>query len=89
MTTVNFTKNWQLLHHYFWIKQHGEVPQGYLVTFINGNTMDCDLNNLKLITQEENMLRNSKYEHPQHLIPLMAIKSKLNKQIKKYENSRN
>ena len=51
--------------------------------------MDCDINNLELITREENMLRNSKHDHPEHLIPLMAIKSKVNKEIKKHETSRN
>ncbi len=51
--------NWLHLHVHTWMKHNGPVPEEMMVTFIDGNTMNCDIENLKLMTRKENALRNS------------------------------
>lgn len=51
--------NWMLYHRYLWEQAHGRIPKGYIVAFINGDAMDCRIENLKLISRKENVLRNS------------------------------
>ena len=41
-----------------WREANGEIPKGSFVTFSDGNSMNCELSNLKLITRGENAVRN-------------------------------
>ena len=50
---------WILLHNYIWIKNHGPVPEGYVVRFKDGDHLNCNIENLELITRKENLLRNN------------------------------
>lgn len=50
---------WELLNRYTWKKHHGEIPKGYLVAFKDGNQLNCDIDNLMLISMAENMKRNN------------------------------
>lgn len=54
--------NWQLLHRYRWMEANGPIPAGHRLTFIDGNTLNCDLSNLRLISTVDNMKRNSIHE---------------------------
>jgi len=49
---------WVLLHRYRWERKHGPIPPKHLVSFKNGDTMDCRLCNLRLISMAENAKRN-------------------------------
>ena len=49
---------WVLLHRLVW-QQHGrEIPPGMVIRFKDGDSMNCDIENLELISRSENMLRN-------------------------------
>lgn len=50
---------WALLQVYVWECTYGPIPPGHVIAFKDGNSMDCTLENLKLLTRKENMLRNS------------------------------
>lgn len=50
---------WELLQRVIWEKHHGKIPAKHVVTFKDGNTMNCNIENLELLSMEENMLRNS------------------------------
>ena len=50
---------WYPLHQFLWEEAHGKQPKGHLVNFIDGNSLNCVLENLQLITRKKNMLRNS------------------------------
>lgn len=41
-------------HRYIWEQAHGKIPDGYLVSFRDGNRHNCDLSNLYLLSREEN-----------------------------------
>ena len=53
---------WVPYHKYLWERKNGPVPAGHVLMFINGNTLDCRLSNIRLITMQENMDRNRNYE---------------------------
>ena len=41
-----------------WEQHNGPIPKGYLVTFIDGDKLNCDIDNLELISLAENLQRN-------------------------------
>lgn len=49
---------WLLLHNYLWIKHHGKIPKGMVVRFKDGDHLNCNIENLELISRKENLLRN-------------------------------
>jgi hypothetical protein len=49
---------WELLSRVTWVKHHGAIPKNMIVTFKDGDTLNCDISNLTLITMRENALRN-------------------------------
>lgn len=48
--------NWMLLHRYNYIKAFGEIPDGMVVIFLDGNKDNCDASNLKAVPQAINAL---------------------------------
>jgi hypothetical protein len=50
---------WQALHRYIWEQANGPVPAKHLIMFIDGDTMNCNIENLRCITRAENVLRNT------------------------------
>lgn len=55
---------WALAHRALWEDHNGKVPEGYLVSFKNGNLNDIRLENLELIDARANMRRNSVIRYP-------------------------
>ncbi len=53
---------WVLLHRYVWELTNGEIPAGHNVTFKDGDTTNCDISNLELISKRENMERNRNHK---------------------------
>ena len=47
---------WKLKHKFVWEQKNGKVPKGYIVTFLDGNRQNFNLNNLALISQAENAI---------------------------------
>lgn len=53
---------WIPYHQYLWRKHFGEIPSKHIVVFKDGDTMNCVIENLELITMQENLNRNRNYE---------------------------
>lgn len=49
---------WEYLARHTWRQHHGEIPAGYIVTHKDGDSLNCDISNLKLISRAENARRN-------------------------------
>lgn len=49
---------WVYLHRYVWERANGPIPAGHVIRFIDGDTMNCELINLKLTTQGEHVMLN-------------------------------
>jgi hypothetical protein len=53
---------WVLLHRYIWEQANGPIPQQNVIRFIDGDTMNTDLQNLQLITLAEHAKLNQNRE---------------------------
>lgn len=51
---------WMSKGRYIWEQNYEKIPEGYIVTFLDGNTSNFDLNNLALISKNENRIMNTK-----------------------------
>lgn len=48
-----FWDRWKLLHRKVWEDHNGPIPDDKVVMFKNGDVMNCDINNLMLISRSE------------------------------------
>lgn len=51
------------LHHVIWEEHNGPVPSGYKVCFIDGNHLNCAIENLELLTQSEQSRKHATGEN--------------------------
>ncbi|WP_339869009.1 HNH endonuclease signature motif containing protein [Pseudohongiella nitratireducens] len=49
---------WVFVHIDTWEKHHGPIPDGYVVSFIDGDRENCDISNLELISRSVLAIRN-------------------------------
>ena len=68
---------WELLQRYVWTQANGEIPPGSVVIFLDGNYLNCELNNLQVISRKENMARNTIQRYPAELQQIMKLTCKL------------
>lgn len=48
-------ERWKPLHHYIWEQKNGEIPQGKMLTFLDGDKGNCSIENLALIDNNINL----------------------------------
>jgi hypothetical protein len=75
---------WELLHRHLWRNHHGEIPPGMIVAFKDGNTENCVIENLELITREDNMMRNTIHNLPEEIRNTKLLIGSLNRKINKH-----
>lgn len=51
---------WKALHRYVWEQHNGPIPKGMLVVFKDQDPMNCDIDNLMLITRGEHVTMTKK-----------------------------
>lgn len=54
-------ERWEFLHRAVWEEHNGLIPEGMIVSFKDGNKLNCDINNLMLLTSSENAVMNRKH----------------------------
>lgn len=75
-------------HQYLWEKDHGKVPAGHILLFIDGDKTNCDPENLELITRGELAIMNRQFAghhislRPtvRKLVGVVTLSSKLKKE---------
>jgi hypothetical protein len=87
---------WKFKHLLVWEEHNGKVPKGCLIIFADGNKDNCDISNLRCITQTENVIMN-RYDLRAESAELTEIglsiaklkhkTSELSKEMKSAENS--
>lgn len=77
---------WDLFHRVIWEQHKGSIPEGSIVCFKDGNSDNVKIENLELVSREENMLRNSRYQIPEELIPTKALIAQLEKKLNQLQN---
>lgn len=50
--------NWRQKHRIVWEKHNGAIPDGCIVTFLDGDKTNCNIENLAVITKDENARMN-------------------------------
>ncbi len=49
---------WRMYHVFLWEEYNGPVPEGYIVTFADGDTLNCVIDNLILTSRAQNAVKN-------------------------------
>lgn len=73
---------WVALQVYNWEKKFGPVPKGYILRFYDGDTMNCEPDNLELITRQEHMDKNTIHRYPTEIKETIRLISKINRKLK-------
>lgn len=73
--------HWIPYHHKIWNEAHGPIPFTHIVIFKDGNTLNCELSNLEMITMVDNIKRNTIRRFPEELQQVIKLKAKLKKKI--------
>ena len=63
---------WIELHRHNWERENGPIPIGMLLSFRDGNPLNCKLDNLELVTRVENM-KNSIEDLRNHLFETIEL----------------
>lgn len=58
MVKVEEPNKFRLKHQLTWEQNHGDIPEGMVLWFIDGDRSNCELSNLELIKKTEQMRRN-------------------------------
>lgn len=74
--------HWILYHNKIWMDHHGPIPSKHIISFKDGNTLNCDISNLELLSMAENAKRNSIHRFPDDVKEVIRLKAKLTKKIK-------
>jgi len=69
-------------HVWIYLKENDSIPEGHVIAFKDGDSMNCEPENLIAITRQKNMKRNSIMRFPEELRSLIRLLSKLNNKIK-------
>ncbi len=75
-------RDWKSVHSLLWEEHYGPVPKGHIVVFRNGDRADIRIDNLELITREENMRRNTIHNLPEELADVCRLRGMLNRRIR-------
>ena len=65
--TGTLWERWEFLHRAVWVEHHGEIPEGMMVSFRDSNPLNCEPDNLMLISKSENAKinrRGLRFEDP-------------------------
>lgn len=80
---------WQHLHRYLWEKAYGAVPEGYVITFKDGDRANCVLENLEMITDAERLSRTTIMNLPKDLRQAIWALGRLRKTLEKHGQEHN
>lgn len=71
-----------LLRIFNYKKHYGEIPTGMLVCHKDGNSMNCEYENLILLTREENAIKTHQIDFDLNFKETYILISRLNRKIK-------
>lgn len=75
---------WVFKNRYLWELQNGPIPDGMVLACKTNDTTNCDPSNWEMISQEQNMLRNSIQNFPPELKETIQVLSRLKRKLKKH-----
>ncbi|MDQ6477832.1 HNH endonuclease signature motif containing protein [Dyadobacter sp. LHD-138] len=75
---IRVEKKWIPLARHVYENLHGQIPKGLLITHIDGNTLNVEPDNLKMITRGENSNRNRNREKASETMRRLYREGKVN-----------
>lgn len=72
---------WEYKHRLVWEENFGEIPDGHVVFFKNGNSKDCRIENLYLQSREERM-SDIRFMYPEEFRQVCLKLNKIDKIVK-------
>lgn len=72
---------WLLLQRVTWEEVHGPIPKGGVITFIDGDKTNCNIDNLKLSDKATFAAKNTPWQYPDDVREVILLASKLKKKI--------
>lgn len=76
---------WVPLHVHRWREAYGKIPRGHMIVFRDGDTLNCELENLQCITKADNMRRNTIHRYPAEVKTAIRAIRKLEKTLRHAE----
>jgi len=74
-TSEDYKRNWKRKANIVWEKEHGEIPKGHFLIFLDGNPLNCDISNLYLVTRAvHGIMANNKWYKLNRDFTLGALK---------------
>lgn len=80
---------WRHKHRVMWEEANGAVPDGYMVSFIDGNKQNCVLSNLKLVARADAMRQNSVVNYPDDVREIIHMRAVLKRHINTQKRQNN
>ena len=87
-------RTWMLKQRLVWEEHYGKIPKGKLISFVDGNPLNCSIDNLVMIDRQMNAVLNHKIrikERPRELLAVVSdivqIRNKLKELRKRNENN--
>ena len=72
---------WTPLHRYNWMQVNGPIPPKMKLTFKDGDTMNCSVENILCMTPGELMKHNSYHNYPKPVALMVQLRGALNRKI--------
>ena len=72
--TGEWWTDWRPKQYVVWEKAHGKIPDGHMIVFLDGNTTNCDLENLACIPKRHNGMMNKLFRNESKDPKLRAAK---------------
>ena len=63
----------QLKHRYVWEKHNGKIPEGYIIKFKDGDFMNCDIDNLYIMSRADACVKMTSEQSPEQIKKKMSI----------------
>jgi len=72
---------WLHYHRYVWEQVHGKIPHDMIVVFKTPDTLNCEIENLQLISKADNVRRNSIHRYPEEMRDVFKLLGKIKRKI--------
>jgi hypothetical protein len=79
--SIKTEKGYKLYNRFLWEQHHGKLKKDDVVKFIDGNPLNCVIENLYLSDRVSHMKANTIQRYPKEVIEIIKINSKVKKLI--------
>ena len=77
---IKTESGWTPLHRHVWERSNGEIPAGYTIQFKDGDSLNCELGNLCLLSRKDVMRVKNVYKiYPNDIVQCTRMIAKLQK----------